>query len=961
MCFPYRTLSAALVIAFSSQVYAQPSMSGQSGLINTPSARIGSDGTWTLGFSYSDPYVSLYSNLVALPFLELTASGFRVMHTPGFAGNEAYGDYKDKRADIKFRVLQETQWLPEIALGAHDFMGTRLFGSEYIVGNKRITDAIDLSLGYGRKTLTSLGASNDGTTIARNRFAGIFGGVRVKLTDSLALVAERDPIDYTKEHRVLDTKVDQLHSNHSVGIEYRWEWLGTQLSRQGNVWGINTYVQIPLTRREFLPKLNEPAAYTKLTPRPTLAQWRASREPERDFRRALDSEEFGGVAVELGDDGVLHLQLGHPRISHMSRAIGRAARIALLLSPLETREIRITYVQGTLPVATYAFFDIERLRKYFNGQITRRELAGVVDIHWAKPDFDSLWGGQGSGSFDGFDEERDRPYVASSLADDEMGHVFAVRRRDRELGSFEFVPLKLGSMINDPSGFYQFQVYSEVNWSKRLGNKLYLDTAANYRVYDTLKTDALIANNNSLLPHVRTDVAMYTKATRARLDRLTVSQYFHLAPRWYGRASAGIYEMMFSGVGGQVLYMPERGPWAADIAVDAVRQRDYGASLKHLSYSTVTTLGSIHYRFPMGVKTTVRAGKFLARDTGVRFELSRRFVSGMELGGWLTVTNNQDLNASGSAGKPYKDKGVFLHIPFEVMLLKDSRAKGSFKLAEWGRDVGQMVNAPSDLYGMLEKPLIDREDQDGLYRFGDVDDDYTLPSLGSDRGIFDRPLLKVAYNDATGFADWMTSLSAWGKIGLGVGAVAASSVLDNRGLDIADRVHGKRWSRYINNVGNLLPIAAGGAAAALALDGRDPHLADSGFSAVQAGVTSVLVVEGLKYAIHRSRPEEGKGAKDFNAVKRLDSSMPSGHTALAWAVATPFAKQYDAPWLYGVAALTNVARVTSRKHWVSDTVAGAVIGYGLGSLFWEWRSREASNPASVSVSMDGVAAHWNFW
>lgn len=954
MRFPYRILPAVLVLAFACLAQAQPSMSGQSGLINTPSARIGADGTWTLGFSYSDPYVSLYSNLVALPFLELTASGFRVMHTPGFTGNQAYGDYKDKRADIKLRVLQENRWFPEVAVGAQDFMGTRLFGSEYVVGSKRITDRIDLSVGFGRKTLTSLGASNDGAVTTRNRLAGVFGGVRVKLTDAVALVAERDPIDYSKDHRAAETKVDRLHGNTSVGLEYQWEWLGAQLSRQGDVWGVNTYVQIPLNRREFLPKINEPVPYSKLTPRPTLAQWRTDRVPEQDLRRALDSEEFGGVAIELGSDGVLHLQLGHPRISHMPRAIGRAARIALLLSPVETREIRITYVQGTLPVVTYAFFDLERLRKYFNGQMTRRNLAEIVDIQWAKRELES------PGSFDGFDEERDRPYVATSLADDEMGHVFAVRRRDRELGAFEFVPLKLGSMINDPSGFYQFQLYSEINWSKRLGNKLFLDAAANYRVYDTLKTDALIANNNSPLPHVRTDIARYTEATRARLDRLTVSQYFHLAPRWYGRASAGIYEMMFSGVGGQVLYMPERGPWAADIAVDAVRQRDYGAALKHLSYSTVTTLGSIHYRFPMGVNATVRAGRFLARDTGVRFELSRRFVSGMELGGWLTVTNNQDLNASGSAGKPYKDKGVFLHIPFELMLLKDSRAKGSFKLAEWGRDVGQMVNSPGDLYGMLEKPLIDREDQDGLYRFGDVDDDYTLPSLGTGRGVFDRPLLKVAYSDATGFADWITSLSAWGKIGLGVGAVAASTVLDNRGLTIADRMQGKRWSRYVNNVGNLLPFAAGGAAVALAFDGRDARLADSGFAAAQAGATSILVVEGLKYAIHRSRPEEGKGAKDFNAVKRFDSSMPSGHAALAWAVATPFAKQYDAPWLYGVAALTNVARVTSRKHWVSDTVAGAVIGYGLGSLFWEWRSREASNLPSVSVSMEGVSANWSF-
>ncbi len=43
----------------------------------------------------------------------------------------------------------------------------------------------------------------------------------------------------------------------------------------------------------------------------------------------------------------------------------------------------------------------------------------------------------------------------------------------------------------------------------------------------------------------------------------------------------------------------------------------------------------------------------------------------------------------------------------------------------------------------------------------------------------------------------------------------------------------------------------------------------------------------------------------------------------------------DAPWLYGVAAITKLARVGSRQHWLSDTVAGRVLGYAIGKVFWE--------------------------
>lgn len=79
------------------------------------------------------------------------------------------------------------------------------------------------------------------------------------------------------------------------------------------------------------------------------------------------------------------------------------------------------------------------------------------------------------------------------------------------------------------------------------------------------------------------------------------------------------------------------------------------------------------------------------------------------------------------------------------------------------------------------------------------------------------------------------------------------------------------------------------------------------------------------------------GASDFSPFPEgaQGDAFPSRHTAVAWALATPFASHYDAPWLYGVAALTNVGRIADREHWLSDTVAGSLLGYGLGRLFYE--------------------------
>ena len=68
------------------------------------------------------------------------------------------------------------------------------------------------------------------------------------------------------------------------------------------------------------------------------------------------------------------------------------------------------------------------------------------------------------------------------------------------------------------------------------------------------------------------------------------------------------------------------------------------------------------------------------------------------------------------------------------------------------------------------------------------------------------------------------------------------------------------------------------------------------------------------------------------------------------------------PWLYGVAALTNVARTWSREHWFSDTVAGSLLGVAAGTLAWEARreSRRAKSAPRVAVGPGTVSFAWEF-
>ena len=163
----------------------------------------------------------------------------------------------------------------------------------------------------------------------------------------------------------------------------------------------------------------------------------------------------------------------------------------------------------------------------------------------------------------------------------------------------------------------------------------------------------------------------------------------------------------------------------------------------------------------------------------------------------------------------------------------------------------------------------------------------------------------------------------------------------------------------LDGIGKWLPFAALGGAGLAALSEQDKRLSNTGIAAVQAGATGLLASEAIKYTVGRARPVDGEGPADFEPFKRSDASFPSNHATVMWATVTPFAKEYDAPWLYGVAALVNAGRIASREHWLSDTVASSLLGYAIGDFFWQERRRKpADKGPQVLVGPAGVALKW---
>ena len=250
---------------------------------------------------------------------------------------------------------------------------------------------------------------------------------------------------------------------------------------------------------------------------------------------------------------------------------------------------------------------------------------------------------------------------------------------------------------------------------------------------------------------------------------------------------------------------------------------------------------------------------------------------------------------------------------------------------------------------------------DPLARLDDMDTRADEPRLADLVLPATRPIRRVMSDLSA--AGRTAADTDWLRMGLfGTGLVLASSALDKRADQFALDHGANRWVKKGNSFGNALPWLAIAGAGVAALDGSDPARSRTGYAALEAGGTALLAVTGLKYVFGRARPENELGNhafKPFSTTAGYDS-LPSGHTIIAWAVATPFAEEYDAPWLYGVAAITNLARVGSRKHWLSDTVAGSALGYAIGKVFWESSRTPQKGAPRVLIHPAGVNVAWEF-
>jgi membrane-associated phospholipid phosphatase len=181
---------------------------------------------------------------------------------------------------------------------------------------------------------------------------------------------------------------------------------------------------------------------------------------------------------------------------------------------------------------------------------------------------------------------------------------------------------------------------------------------------------------------------------------------------------------------------------------------------------------------------------------------------------------------------------------------------------------------------------------------------------------------------------------------VGGGATGIGALFDDEVADwTADPEHG-----FGNSLeGGAAPAAVGAAVAVLFATGRaadGPRYRAMTYDLMHAFLINAGYTTLLKEVVRRERP---------NGDDQL--SFPSGHASNAFTLAAVAERHYG--WkaglpAYTLASLVAVSRLQRNKHYLSDVMAGATLGYIVGRTVVRVNGRALDAPRGAQLSVSPV-------
>ena len=674
----------------------RPSLSfyGLPGLIDTPTAYSLPDGNLALTSGY---YSGVVRNTLTFQITDRLTGSFRYSYLEDFDGAVGLSRY-DRSFDLHYRLFDEGDYTPAVAVGLRDFGGTGVYGAEYLVASKSFGPALRASGGIGWGRLGSYNSFDNPLGILDDRFdtrpspgglsetgqlttgawfrgpAALFGGIEWDVNDRLTLKAEYSSDAYVEE--VARTGFDR-RSPFSFGADYAFDNgvnLGGYYIYGSEVGVVLSYVLDP--RAPAIPGGRE-IGPEPLAPRQSASalgwseDWVTDAAQTSGLRnRVAERLTDAGLTVEavnLGADRVtVHLTTGRYDIA--PQALGRAGRV----------------LANTLPGGVDTFVLIPSKAGVPLSRITLKR----SDLEELEFELDGTW--QSYVRADIADAADDAPAPEALLAT-------AFPKFTLDYGAY------LTPSLFDPDNPVRADLGAQLDLSYVPRPGVILSGRFRQPVIGNL--DQSTRPSNSVLPRVRSDFNIYDRESDFEVSHLTGEYFFRPGTNLYGRVSAGYLERMFGGVSGEVLWKPIDSPLALGVEVNYARQRDFDVLFGFQDYDVLTGHASAYYDFGNGYLGRIDAGRYLAGDWGATFTLDREFANGIRVGAYFTLT---DVSFE-DFGEGSFDKGIRLSIPLSWLSGEPSQSGFGTTIAPTTRDGGQRLSVRNRLYEVtrdLHDPLL---------------------------------------------------------------------------------------------------------------------------------------------------------------------------------------------------------------------------------------------------------------
>lgn len=647
------------------------SLFGQPGLIDMPSAVSAPDAEFAITASH---------------FAGATRATLSFQITPRLTGSFRYasispwpntrGRALDRSFDIRFRLVDEGRWVPAVAVGLRDMVGTGIYSSEYLVATKHVGSRVRVTagLGWGRlgglNSLGSpfgarpgLGAPTGGTFNFNQWFRGPvapFGGLEFRATDRLTLLAE-----YSSDIYRVETFAGGFvrRTPFNFGAQYsvaRGINLGAYYL-YGDTVGVSLNV-IFNPRTAGVPGGLGPAPPPVAVRAPGAAAdlgWTAQPGGRAILMNNLVTllEPEGLVLEALTVTGrQAEVRVLNTRYDSTAQAIGRTARVMTRVLPASVETFVIVPVMDgiALSAVTLRRRDLETLEHAPDGSWQSYVRAGFADAAALPP---------------------------GAMRPPELYPKF----------SWGLTPyLAISTFDPDDPLRYDVGVQLKASWEPRPG--LVFATRVRKKVYGTL--DQSTRMSDSVLPRVRSDANIYEARGDPAILELYGAHYFRPGRDLYGRVTLGYLERMYGGVSAELLWKPVDSRFAVGVEVNYVKQRAFDQLFGFQGYQVLTGHVSGYWDMGNGFHAQLDAGRYLAGDWGATLSLDREFANGWRIGAFATLT---DVPFS-RFGEGAFDKGLRFTVPISSLTGQPSKTRLSGTLRPILRDGGARLDVPGRLY-----------------------------------------------------------------------------------------------------------------------------------------------------------------------------------------------------------------------------------------------------------------------